>query len=503
MDYVIGLDLGTTNIKALALLPSGEIGAQAVRRCSLHSPQPGLVEQDPQAVWSQVAAILRELVQNQPGVPRAMSLGGAMHSLIPVDSGGFPLAPASTWADQRALPQAQALRRQVDTAELYRRTGCPAVYLYLPARLRWWQENEPQIFRQAARFVEIKDWILFQLAGVWVKDLSLASTTGLLNLQTLAWEPQALAAAGVSATQLPALAQPLEWIGQITRRAARLTGLPQGMPIAAGASDGALANLGAGAGSPGAEAISAGTSGAVRRISTQPQIDSAGRTWCYVFLPGRYLAGGAINNAGLALQWALEAFYPEAPGSIGYAKLFADAAQIPPGANGLILLPYFTGERSPHWNPSARAILAGLGLEHSRAYIARACLEAVAFCLADVRQALDQAFPSPPSGLIPRLTGSITRSPLWVQILADVLGVPLAPVEAADASALGAATLALAALEGDATRLSALSAAQQPGAPVVPHPEAHALYREIHARFQRLYSLVAGPHPLAPSPMNV
>lgn len=489
MDYVIGLDLGTTNLKALAMLPSGTVGAQVVRRITLRSPQPGFVEQDPQTVWSQVAAALRELVQKQPGVPGAMALSGAMHSLIPVDSGGHPLALASTWADQRAITQAQALSRQVDTAELYRRTGCPAVYLYLPARLRWWQENEPQIFSQAARFVEIKDWILFQLAGVWVKDLSLASTTGLLNLHTLSWESQALDATGVSAGQLPALAQPLEWVGQLTRRAARLTGLPQGLPIAAGASDGALANLGAGAGSPGDEAISVGTSGAVRRIITQPQIDPPGRTWCYVILPGRYLAGGAINNAGLALQWVHETFYPDSSRDGGYAKLFAGAAQVSPGANGLIMLPYFTGERSPHWNPSARAILAGLGLTHTRLHIARACLEAVAFCLVTVRQALDQALSPPPPGAIPRLTGSITRSPLWVQILADVLGVPLAPIEAADASALGAAFIALAALEGGAARLSALSSAQQPGAPVFPDPDAHALYQEIHARFQQLYAL--------------
>jgi len=418
-----------------------------------------------------------------------LSLRGAMHSVLPVDAAGQPLAPASTWADQRAAPQLQTLRQQAEGQALYQRTGCPLQANYHLAKLRWWHAVEPEIAGRAARFVTLKDYVLWQLAGLWATDHGLASTTGLLDIHRLAWDDAALRLAGVTAQHLPALAAPAQVVGNVTSAAAAATGLARGLPVVPGTSDGGTANLGSGAVQPGQSVITMGTSGAVRRVVAQPLLDPQQRTWCYVLLEGRWFAGGAINNAGLALQWVRERFYPDLAGDEGYKRLSADAARVALGAEGLHCLPYFTGERSPHWSPNARALLSGLGLEHQRGHVARAVMESVAYCLADVWEVLIAEAPA--SGQV-RLTGNVTHNPLWAQIVADVLGVTLSADEAADASALGAALLGHLAL-GHLASLDDVAAGLPPGTIYQPDPARHKFYRAGHAAFQDLYRRMETP----------
>ncbi|MBC7261507.1 MAG: hypothetical protein H5T63_05795, partial [Chloroflexi bacterium] len=302
----------------------------------------------------------------------------------------------------------------------------------------------------------------------------------------LDWDAEALRLTGVTCDRLPSLVPPTAVVGELTQRAADEVRLPRGLPVIAGACDGGLANLGAGAVSPGQVVISIGTSGAIRKIVAHPQFDTAERTWCYFLVEGRWFAGGSINNGGLALQWIRERFYPELSEEGGYKQLLEDAAAVPAGAGGILLLPYFSGERNPHWNPTLRALIYGLSLEHTRAHVARATLEGVAFCLADVWEALAE------EGLLrepPRLTGAIVRSPAWVQILADVLGISLTPVEAADASALGAAILGHWAWGN----IKTLGIPETPRVSVVftPDTERHAFYASPHRAFQTLYRLIS------------
>ena len=493
---VIGLDLGTTNSKAVALDASGKQLASASSDYRLYSPRSGWAEQKAEEVWQGVQAALKALAGKLPlGTQVAgMCLSGAMHSSLPVGSDGNPLAPALTWADQRAAPQAEALRKRCDAEALYQRTGCPLVSIYHPAKLRWWQEQAPEIARKAQYFTIIKDWILFRLTGAWATDYSITSASGLLDIRRLEWDPEALDLAGVTAAQLPPLVSPRKLVGGLLPQVAQACGLPPGLPVVAGAGDGGLANLGSGAAAPGQSVITVGTSGAVRRVVDQPLLDPQQRTWCYLLAEQRWFAGGAINNGGLALQWVRERFYPELPGEEGFNRLFADAASLPAGASGVMMVPYFSGERSPHWDAQARALLVGLGLEHGRAHIARAALEGVAFCLADVWDALqgeNQPAAALQAGPIVHLTGGITRSPLWVQILADVLGVRLAPGEAADASVVGAAMLGQWAL-GQAGSLEELAQRVPPGPRVEPDMRKHAAYVEEHQRWQGLYQMIKG-----------
>lgn len=326
----------------------------------------------------------------------------------------------------------------------------------------------------------LKDYVLYQMTGTWATDQSLASATGLMDIQRLVWDEEALSLGGVRAGQLPELRSPLEVAGGLSRAAAAACGLQEGLPVVMGASDGGLANLGSGAVLPGQSVVTVGTSGAVRRIASSPQLDESERTWCYALADGRWFHGGASNNAGLAVQWVCERFYPELERSEGYKRLYEDAAETEPGANGLVIVPYFAGERNPHWDAQARAVFDGLTLEHGRKEIARAVLEGAAFCLADIWEAL-----GPVKDRV-RLTGMINRQPVWAQIVCDVLGAPMAGLEAADASVIGAGMLGHAAL-GSTGSLEEIAATARPANAYTPNAERHEVYQGIHRRFQEIY----------------
>ncbi|MEJ2708045.1 MAG: gluconokinase [Anaerolineales bacterium] len=494
MEYYIGLDLGTSRCKAVALSTVGEVLGKASVSYGLSRPNPGWVEQDPAQVWEGAQSCLEQLTDQRPGgVAAGLCLSGAMHSLFPVNKRGKPLSAAMTWADCRAQAQSERLRRQFDAGSMIQRTGCPLQPQYFPARLNWWRENYPEIFQQASYFVGLKDWILYRLTGIWAIDLGMASTTGLLDIHRLEWDSQALDVAGVSAERLPELLAPSQPTANLETSVAKKVGLPATLPVIAGSDDGGLANLGSGAVRPQAVIISVGTSGAVRVIKDRPAPDPSGKTWCYYLENSTWFAGGAINNGGLALEWVKKRFYSEQPDPKSYQKIMLEVSNVSPGAGGVMWLPYFTGERSPLWNTQLSATLTGLSLATERGHIARAVLEAVAFTIADVWQALELEQPCRTPA---KLTGGITQSPYWAQILADVLGAPLQLRKNADASATGAAILAALALEdvtqdlkttfkkGIDSRFPSLIPGDQ--ALIQPSMENHAVYRELHTRFKNL-----------------
>jgi gluconokinase len=482
MDLVIGLDLGTTTCKALVVRPDGSISASASNAYNTQSHLPSWAEQDPAAVWQTAAGTLRSLTTSLSAPPTGLSLSGAMHSLLPVTEDGTPLAAAMTWADTRAKAQASALSARTGSHAAYSRTGCPLQPIYNPARLLWFRENNPEVFGRAAYFVSLKDWVLFKLTGKWATDIGFASTTGLLDIRSFEWDGEMVALAGVSSDRLPALVSPKAIVGAISSRAAEETGLPGGLPVVAGGSDGGLANLGSGAVTPGQVVISVGTTGAIRKVVDKPYLDRSQRTWCYVLMESQWFAGGAINNAGLTLQWVRDRFYPDIPGDAGYERLLAEAAAVPPGAGGVLVLPYFTGERSPYWKPDASGLIYGLKQDTTRGQIARAALEGVAFCLADVWEALAEESQTPEHV---SLTGSVTRMPLWAGIISDVLGLQLHLVNAADASALGAAIIGHMGL-GNISRAGVIPAPDGRGNVVRPDPGRHQLYRQRHKAFRGL-----------------
>ena len=484
MSLVIGIDLCTTNCKAVALSAHGEVMATSSSTYPLRSPHPGWAEQEAIDVWDGAVKAVKSIISQVPvNQVAGLCLSGAMHSLLPASKDGEPLTPAMTWVDQRTRPQAEALRERIDSHSLYLRTGCPTQPVYHPAKLLWLQEEAPDIWKQTELFLALKDWVVFQLTGKWGTDFAWASATGLLDIHHRVWDEEALNLTEIQPEQLPPLLLPLTPLGGLRQEASDLTGLPEGLPIILGSSDGALANLGSGAYSPGQNVITVGTSGAVRHILDQPVLDQKERTWCYILDESKWFRGGTINNAGIALQWVRQSFYPEIPNEADYEELFLEAASIPAGAQGLLFLPYFTGERTPHWNPGLRGSLHGLRLEHRRGHIARAILEGVAYCLLDIWEALAE---SKPMGDSTRLTGGITQTPLWGQIVANVLGIQLDVIEAADASAIGAAILCQHAL-GIRT-IDDFIRNVKPSTTLLQNPEHHLIYQEGYRAFKELFN---------------
>ncbi len=445
-EVVVGVDVGTTAAKVVAYRADGTAVDAASRGYPLRTPQPGWAEQDPDDVadatfdaLAQVAGAVR------PSTVVAIGLSTAMHSLIGLDDGHRPLTPMLTYADTRAWPQALRLRRE-QGLRLYHATGTPLHPMAPLAKLLWFAEERPDVCARVRRWVSIKERVLHGLCGSDVVDHSIASATGLLDLGSLEWSADALTVAGVDVEQLGRPVPTTTVVDHLLPAAARRLGLPTGTPVVVGAADGVLATLGVGAVTPGVAALTIGTSGALRVTVPEPRTDPAMRTFCYALTERRWVLGGAISNGGLVLRWIEKLL-----GGDGYERLTAEASDVPAGSEGIVMLPYLTGERAPEWSPRLGGVLFGLRVEHDRGHVVRAALEGVALQLRLVADALpttsgDTA--DDPAFARVRASGGFVSSDLWLQIVADVLSVDLEVPVASESAAWGAAVLALHALRG-------------------------------------------------------
>ena len=465
MRVWLGLDIGTGSSKAIALDAEGGLVASASSDHETHRPEPFAYEHNPNDLRSAAFSALAELAAGLgEATPAGLGVSGAMHTLLPV-RGNAPLSAALTWADARCRGEIASLAGELDRDARYQRTGCPLAVPFHPARLRWLARRHPELFRTADAFVAVKDWLLRELTGLWATDYATASATGLFDLRAARWDEPALRLAGIDDTRLPPPVEPATRVGGLDAEAARATGLPEGLPVFAGASDGALANVGAGAGF-GRTVVTLGTSGAVRALAREPRLDPGRRTFCYRAFSDAYLVGGAINNGGLALEWAASFL---APGE-GVAGVLRRAERAEPGADELLFHPYLAGERTPFWDPALAGGFSGLRAAHGPEAMARAVVEGVAFALADAWA----AYPAPHEALErpPLLTGGVVRSPFWCQLVADVLGRALVPADAGDASARGAALVAARAAG------AAIPAGEPDGGEIAPEMHRH---RETYA----------------------
>ncbi|HSJ47011.1 MAG TPA: gluconokinase [Euzebyales bacterium] len=432
---VIGVDVGTTSVKAVAHRADGTVVASADRGYPLHSPRPGWSEQDPDQVVDAVLTAIADVVASAGHrAVAAIGLGTVMHSLIGLDGDDHALTPMLTFADSRAWPQAQRIRRDTGFA-LYHATGTPLHPMAPLAKLLWFHEERPDLCRRVRRWVSIKEHLLRRLCDSDVVDHAVASATGLFGIETLDWHPEALALAHVDAGQLGQPVPTSTVLEHLTPGAAEQLGLDPQTPVVIGASDGVLANLGVGALDPTVAALTIGTSGAIRVTVPQPRTDPDMRTFCYALTGRRWVLGGAISNGGLVLQWAHNLF-----GGDDYDAMVAEAGRIAPGSGGLVMLPYLTGERAPRWTPLHGGVLFGLRVEHERGHVVRAALEGVALQLRLVADALRDA-----GAELHRLrvTGGFVASDLWLQIVADVLDAELEVPDVNEAVAWGAALLAM------------------------------------------------------------
>ena len=447
-DWFLGIDLGTGSCKSVIIDAQAQLLGFGVGKYAMRESTEQWHELDPQELVSAMIQSVRAAIQDagvNPSACKAFSIGGAYHSLIAIDKSDTPLTGVTTWVDERATKQAQRMREQHDAHEIYRQTGCPVHSLYPLYRLIWLREEQPDLFRQAVRFISAKEYVIKQLTGEYLVDFGIAAGSALLNTHSFEWNATSLDLAGIRLNQLSPLADSRQVLKGINPELATQMGIPRETPLMLGSADAVNSSLGAGAVLPGQATCMIGTSGAFRIIAPHPMLDEQARGWCYAIDEGHWLVGGAINNGGLALTWLRDAFNKMLQSQakddrVSFDDLVASASEIPPGADGLICLPFFAGERSPYWNMNARGVFFGLSLDHDARHMARALMEGVVYRLRSLRDVLAELGADVKEI---RASGGFTHSDLWPQILASALNHDLAVPASGETSSLGAAFWAL------------------------------------------------------------
>lgn len=447
MQYMIGVDIGTTNTKAIAFSIEGQVLAGADTSYTAICDQPGWHELDPDRLLTAVITVIREIsgkIDLANGLC-GISFSGAMHSLIAVDSDGMPMTRAMTWADLRSQSYATALKPTAAGKRIYRQTGTPVYAMSPLCKLLWLKDHRPAIYRQAAKFIGIKEYIWHRLFGEYVIDHSIASATGLFDIYAFDWYAESLELADIGVGRLSRPEPSTYSKTVLLPEYNRLLGLPSGLPFIIGGSDGCLANLGSRALRPGETTLTIGTSGAVRMTTTRPEHDPRERTFNYILTEKLYVSGGATNNGGGVVQWYIENFLGRTAGGLKDLGAFVEeAATVEPGCEGLVFLPYLQGERAPLWDAAAKGVFFGIRSGHGQRHFMRAVLEGISFSLFQVGASLEETIG--PIGCI-YASGGFIRSKDWLQMVADVFNKKVCVTNAADASAIGAAIMGMYALK--------------------------------------------------------
>ncbi len=490
---VVGVDIGTTSTKAVVFVASGErrgksLGMQAVEY-PLAIPVPGAAEQDPEAILTAVVGSVRGAMQASGAASHdvaCIAFSAAMHSLIAVDEDDRALTASITWADNRAAAWAERIEREHDGLAIYRRTGTPIHPMSPLCKLLWLRHERPTVWRHARRFIGIKEYVLQRLCGRYVVDHSIASATGLFNLEARDWDPGALALAEIDADRLSTLVPTNCKLHFTSASIAHDLGLAASTPVVIGANDGVLSNLGVGAIARGAVALTIGTSGALRTVVDAPRTDPQGRTFCYVLDDDRWVVGGPVNNGGIVLRWvrdelaAAETEAAKRDDIDPYDVLTQIAARVPAGAGGLLFHPYLAGERAPLWNADLRGSFFGLAMHHRKKHMIRAVLEGIVMNLRTILPALEAVIGRTH---VVKATGGFARSAMWRQMLADVFDREVIVPEGIESSCFGAAMMGLHAL-GELASLDEVAGLVGATFRHVPEPASAAVYARLMPIFE-------------------
>jgi len=484
----LGVDVGTSGVKAILVDTSGDVLAAAVTPLQLSTPHPGWAEQDPDAWWAATAAAIRSVVAATPGEsPDAVGVSGQMHSSVFLDAQGGVVRPALLWCDGRTTDECREITERVGGEQRLRDLACnPALEGFTLPKVLWLRRHEPAAFARLATVMLAKDFIRFKLTGVVATEPSDASATLMYDTAHLRWSTEILDAVGLSHRIVPNVGGSSEVLGRVSVEGAGATGLRPGTPVVGGGADNACGAAGVGAIAPGDAVSSWGTSGTVLAPMSEPRVDPTLRahTFCHV-APGVWYLMGVVLSAGGAFAWYRDQLARDLT-STGEAneRLNAEAMAIAPGAGGVTFLPYLQGERTPHRDASARGAILGLSLAHSRAHVTRAVIEGICFALRDSVTILQEL------GVVPNhmlVTGGGARVEFLRRMQAEVFGLPVCTVNREEGPAYGAALLA-AVGAGAFPDLAAAATATLRRAPIErPAPGAHAAYDEPYRRFRESF----------------
>jgi xylulokinase len=468
---IIGVDVGTTGVKTIALSPEGEVIAKAEESYPLSTPRPGWSEQDPEDWWRATQATLDAIAGAGVKDARGIGLSGQMHGLVCLDERDRVLRPAMLWNDQRTAAECAEIEARIGLERLIQLTGNRALTGFTAPKILWLRRHEPDVYSRIARILLPKDYVRLRLTGEHAIDVSDASGTLLFDVAHRRWSEEVTEALEIPASWLPPALESAQVSGQTK----------QGVPVAAGAGDQAAGALGVGVDRPGPLSLVLGTSGVV--FAALPAYAAEPQARVHVFchaVPGAWHAMGVMLSAAGSMQWFRDVLAAGVP----FDDLDAQAARWAPGSDGLIFLPYLAGERTPHADPDARGAFIGLSLRHDRAAMVRAVMEGVAYGLRDSLELLIALGVRARAG---RASGGGARSGLWLSILASTLGLPVEVTAVEEGSAFGAALLGGVAggVFGDAHE--AVAACVRVRDVVEPQREWQEAYTDGYQRFRALY----------------
>lgn len=494
MNYYIGVDVGTTSTKAVLYDDQANVLTTSKQGYTLYRDPSGMAEQDPDQLVAAVEQVIHDAAAQtdlQQGQLLAVSFSSANQSVILLDQDFKPLSRAMTWADTRAREVAANLKSSAQGKQIYLKTGTPIHPMSPLTKLMWLHETASEKLAQAAYIGDIKSYLFYRLFGVFKVDISIASCTGMMNINSADWDPEALQLAHVKAEQLPTIVAGTQQEKGLRPDAQKKMGIPADTPFVYGAFDGALSNLGVGALSQDTVAITIGTSAAVRVVTDHPVIDPQQRLFCYAVDNGLWVIGGPLNNGGDVFQWAVEhlvdASAVQNEGVDAYDLANEVIANVPAGSHGLIFNPYLGGERAPIWNANARGSFFGLSQLHTRADMLRAVMEGICMNIKSVFQAVRDLVGEPRSVTA---TGGFAQSKVWKQMLADVLDCPVEIPQSYESGCLGAVVMAMKSI-GKAEDLSVVDQFIGDQETHQPDEAAVAVYQQYQPVFEQVVALLS------------
>jgi xylulokinase len=484
---LVGVDVGTSGTRALAVTADGELVAEATRPHELFAPRPGWTEQRPAEWWQACKAVLAEVAAAAGEEIVGLGVTGQMHGSVFLDAAGEVIRPALLWNDQRTARECDEITERVGADRLLEVAGNPALTGFQAPKILWLRRHEPDAYARVASVLLPKDYVRFELTGERATDASDASGTLLLDVRARDWSGELLDAMEIPREWLPAVFEGPEVTATVRDELADELGLPRGLPVAAGGGDNAAAAVGVGVVREGSVSTSIGTSGVLfaHRDAFTPDPSGRVHAFCHA-VPGAFHLMAVTLSAGGSLSWWRERFGDGAD----FGALVDEAAEVEPGAEGLLFLPYLTGERSPHLDPHARGAFVGLTVRHGRAHLTRAVMEGVALSMRDGLEVM-RGLGTPDDDL--RAVGGGARSPLWLRLQADVYGRPIRRTEVDEGPAYGAALLAGVAAGLFADVNEAGSRVRLRDEVTEPDPERARRYDELHAVYASLYGTLRGP----------
>ncbi|MBX2969142.1 MAG: gluconokinase [Cyclobacteriaceae bacterium] len=473
----LAIDIGTSNIKTLVVDADGKELFSNQFPCVTHHPEPGFSEQDAEKIFRDVCRAIQSCPTDIKSDISFISLSSAMHSVMAVDEHGNPLTPLIIWSDLRSKEESNSIRKNKQLVDQLVRTGTPVHPMSPLCKLMWWQKNVPEIIKRAHKFIGIKEYIWYRFFECYEVDFGIASATGLLDIEKKSWFGPALELADIKSDKLSAPVSVYHHRSISNNTLLSELGLPSQVPVVIGSSDGCLAQLGSGAMDSNALSLTIGTSGAVRRVIREKNNTYNPFVFRYLLDEDTVIEGGATNNGAVLIDWFRKSFLNE---TISTEKFIERAFTAPPGADGLLFLPYIYGERAPLYDPDASGIFLGMHQQHRQEHVMRALLEGIVFALYDIATLIESN-----SGAYEHIvaSGGFVRSLDWIQLVADVFGRPVHVPQREDASAWGAALLGFSTLDIP-THVNVVQTTT-----IYPNESVHQQYKVQREQFKKLQVL--------------